>query len=611
MPGITDKFGKASISTDVAVATTVKTTRTAGVAVLEANDLSKYATDTPVFVVTYKKTTDPVTGAVSITNFRSWKALVNTGANTLTNLTIQPGYADDIGNAVGDFIECIPTTAWENSLIDGILAHANPDGSLKTSAVQAALNITGSAPPDWTVLANAPSLITPNGNRNYTFQFTGVDVTSFWSEGMKVRGVRASNTPQQAATTNGTTNYLTKTSPNKMIFTDNFTLGCVFRLPSYPTGANKYLFGRTDAGATGGWGVGVNVNGQLIIAGVNGGAGNFRIVNTYLRLALNRTYKVWATWASGTINIYIDGQLMPANGVTTGGTAPTTVQNIGDFSIGRFGANGAYIAAEISQVAVFDAVLSQATMRNYDTIGLSGSETNLKSAWSLNNVLTDLNTTTPNDLTNVNTVTFAAGGYFGNFGKFANIEFGQVVSPPVYSGGNTTFNVQAPQGCAFPQGASTLTSIYYSATDAPFGYPKNNIMVTEFIQQAQNWNSINPGNGNFKLDSSGACVGVYVPFDCDVTADIAVGVGATSDFEFRPEVWIDGSVPIPDSYYSPNAALTSAGGRAQVRGFTSKLRLTAGWHLISAGVELVAGGGYVMAIGSVNITVSVPIKVMV
>lgn len=611
MPLITDKFGKASISTDTAVATTVKTTRLPGVFVLEAFDLSKYANDTPVFVVTYKKTTDPVTGIVSISNLVSWKALVNTGANTLTNLTVQPGYVD-AGNAVGDFIECIPTSAWENSLIDGILTSLNPDGTLKTSAVQQALNITGGAPPDWTIMANAPSLITPNGNRNYTFQFTGVDVTSFWSEGMKVRGIRAVPVPVQAATSNGTTNYLVKAAPNKMTFTDNFTLGTVFRLPSYPTGANKYLFGRTDAGATQGFGVGVNVNGQLIVAGVNGGAGNYRIINTYLRLALNRTYKVWATWASGTINIYIDGQLMPAVGVVTGGTAPTTIQNGGDFAIGRFGANGAHIAAEISQVAVFDAVLSQATMRNYDTIGLSGTEPNLKSAWSLNNVLTDLNTTTPNDLSNINSVTFATGGYFANFGASTTIEYGQVVSKPVYSGGNTTFNVQAPQGCAFPFGSSSLTAVYYSATDAPFGYPKNNIMVTEFIQQSQNWNSINPGNGNFKLDSSGACLGVYVPFDCDVTADVSVGMGSTSDFEFRPEVWIDGSVPLPDGYYSPNAALGGGGGgRASSRTFTAKLRLTAGWHLISAGVELVAGGGYTIAIGAVNITVSVPIKVMV
>ncbi len=142
MPGIADKFGRASLPTETSVATTVKTTRAAGVLVLEAFDLSKYSVDTPVFFVTYKKTTDPVTGLVSITNLVSWKALVNPGANTLTNLTVQPGYVDG-GNAVGDFIECIPTSAWENSLIDGIFVGHNPDGSFKKSRLQTDLGNDG------------------------------------------------------------------------------------------------------------------------------------------------------------------------------------------------------------------------------------------------------------------------------------------------------------------------------------------------------------------------------------------------------------------------------------------------------------------------------------
>lgn len=137
MVAISDKFGKASSNTDYAVATTVKTTRVSGATVLEAFDLSKFATDAPVFFITYKKTTDPVTGIVSVTNQVSWKALVNSGANTLTNLTLAPGYTDT-GNAPGDFIECVPTSYWENSLVDGILVSHNADGSLKNNSVTTA-----------------------------------------------------------------------------------------------------------------------------------------------------------------------------------------------------------------------------------------------------------------------------------------------------------------------------------------------------------------------------------------------------------------------------------------------------------------------------------------
>jgi microcystin-dependent protein len=133
---ITDKFGKASIDTDYAIATTVEATRAPGVTVLEAVDLSKFADDTPVFFVTYKKTTNPTTGEVTVVDLVSWKALVNTGANTLTNLTLAPGYTD-LGNDEGDFIECIPTAFWENSLVDGIQTTLKPDGTLDDDTVTA------------------------------------------------------------------------------------------------------------------------------------------------------------------------------------------------------------------------------------------------------------------------------------------------------------------------------------------------------------------------------------------------------------------------------------------------------------------------------------------
>ena len=134
MAEITDKFGKASIDTDYAIATTVKTARTPGATVLEAYDVSKFSDDTPVFFVTYKKVTDPVTSEVTVVDLVSYKALVNAGANTLTNIETAPGYTD-LGNDEDDFIECIPTSHWENSLVEGILTSLNPSGTLKSTAI--------------------------------------------------------------------------------------------------------------------------------------------------------------------------------------------------------------------------------------------------------------------------------------------------------------------------------------------------------------------------------------------------------------------------------------------------------------------------------------------
>lgn len=128
MAEITDYFGKASVDDDHSVATTVSADRTAGVTVLSGFDLSTFTEDTPVFFITYTKTTDPLTGDVSVTDLTSWKGLVNSGASTITNLTVAPGYTDT-GNTEGQFIECIPTSYWENQLVDGIQQEHNPDGT--------------------------------------------------------------------------------------------------------------------------------------------------------------------------------------------------------------------------------------------------------------------------------------------------------------------------------------------------------------------------------------------------------------------------------------------------------------------------------------------------
>ena len=128
---INDKFKKVSADNSYAVATTVKTARTVGGGTtLEAFDLSKWADATAVNFLTYRKTTDPVTNITTVTNRTGWTALVNTSSNTLTNLTVAPGYTD-LGHQVGDYIEPVQMSKWANDLVDGILVTHNQDGTLK------------------------------------------------------------------------------------------------------------------------------------------------------------------------------------------------------------------------------------------------------------------------------------------------------------------------------------------------------------------------------------------------------------------------------------------------------------------------------------------------
>ena len=134
MANITDKFGKASAPDAYAPATTVRSVKNVGESTIDAFDLDKFDDTVPLFFLTYKKTTNPETGATIKINQCGWKGLVNKDSNTITNLVLAPGYTDP-GQAVGDYIEATPTSFWANELVDGILVSHNPDGTLKPKVV--------------------------------------------------------------------------------------------------------------------------------------------------------------------------------------------------------------------------------------------------------------------------------------------------------------------------------------------------------------------------------------------------------------------------------------------------------------------------------------------
>ena len=179
MAEITDFFGKASIDTNYAQATTVKTARTPGETVLAAFDLSKFAPDTPVFFVTYQKEVNPTTNEVTIVNQTSWKALVNPGINTLTNLELAPGYTD-VGNDVGDYVECIPTSYWGNSLVNGLSVSLNPDGTLKSPVGIGKVPEDGVLDVDGDIYSNGEKVLTSlNVTNSYAFANSKSITTSF------------------------------------------------------------------------------------------------------------------------------------------------------------------------------------------------------------------------------------------------------------------------------------------------------------------------------------------------------------------------------------------------------------------------------------------------
>lgn len=108
--------------------TTVNSTRSIGVTTLSCDALTGWEQSTAVHFVTYKTDAD---GNKKPGSQCDWKGIVS--GTTITNLTLKAG--TDVGNAIGDVVVCMPTAAWAEDMVAGILTHANQDGTLKTGAV--------------------------------------------------------------------------------------------------------------------------------------------------------------------------------------------------------------------------------------------------------------------------------------------------------------------------------------------------------------------------------------------------------------------------------------------------------------------------------------------
>lgn len=139
MAAITDKFNKAANGTGTYPSiASVTSARAKDGSILSCDDLTGWATDTPVHFSTYRILPD---GTVDTSTQSDWKGIVS--GNSITQMTWLAGNKD-AGHLVGDKIELNPTIGWLDDLITGILKSHNQDGSLKDSIVQSK-NIASSA----------------------------------------------------------------------------------------------------------------------------------------------------------------------------------------------------------------------------------------------------------------------------------------------------------------------------------------------------------------------------------------------------------------------------------------------------------------------------------
>lgn len=473
--GANDKFSRVISGTTRPVATTLSAQKVSGATTASVVATTGWDNTTAVHGIMYR--TDSSNNKVPGSQI-DWKGTFS--GTTISNFQVTAGSDDTY--AVGTTVELSPTAAWADDLVGGILVEHDQDGThgdvtansiVATTGTFTNLTINGTSGADgWSPLGQPLTSITALGNRSYTAVVSGVDTTGVTSVGQKLKLPRTVTAPTyMGGAFNGSSHYFTKVTPTGTLstITNNFTFMAHIEPTAYQIGV---IAGRQDAGSN--WMIfRLQASGQLMVGVGSGGAGNYREVYSYQSVPLNKKTHVAATWTGGTVVLYFDGVPVPVTAAVTSGTAPTTAGTGGDFSIGRPGAaSNQYFPGYISSVGVFDAVLTQATIRLHMNQALTGGETNCIGAWNLNNAATDASAGA-NNLTATGGVGYTARSPYTNSVTGTSVTAGTtnygIIMAQTFST-NTTYTIQIPEGETLPT-TGGIGTVSYSTQKTPYGFP--------------------------------------------------------------------------------------------------------------------------------------------
>ncbi len=510
---INDKFTSATNGSRPSP-TTLTAIHTGGDTTMTCNALTGWPTDTAVHFVIYTTDTDGNKVAGSQTD---WKGVVS--GSTLTNCVLKAG--TDSGYSIGAIVECAPTAAWADDLTDGLRVEHDQDGThsditatsiTATTGTFTTVNVSGTATSQgWTPLGDVPDTVTANGNRNYDLQFNGVVHTSTLSPGMKLQLTRTVAAPDQCTDLEaGSSQYYSKTSPAGMTFTDDFVVSAWIKLESYTLG---YIASRYNG--TSGWALRQDANGQITLVGYNAGAANFRYVTSYASIPLNKWVHVTAqldmsahTATTTTSYVMFDGVDVAAF-VGQGGTNPTALIQAGNLEIGSTNGGTGPFDGKLAQVAIYNAKVTQATIKASMDRTLSGSETSLISAYSFDNSINDLNANANNLTAQGSAVATATDSPFANAVAAGLLEYAEINS--VTFSTNTTVNVRVPDTCQIPT-TGGVSAVSYSTQSNPYGLPAFSNVIAKTIFQT---NATTSTTGSHQ-DIAGLAVTAYIPTGAQV-----------------------------------------------------------------------------------------------
>lgn len=461
----TDKFKKVGAST---VTTLSAPGKALGATSINVGSTTNYPTDTGIVIAIRQVDSN---GELVAGTYTEWLATVSSGTSFAINAV--PVYGSDQIYSAGSTTQVLVPISSKayNDLVDGVMVAHNQDGSLKTSAVQTALNVAASTPTGYTTLATVPTLTATNGNNSFNISFPSVDYTDRLSKGMKLLIPRTVTPQTQVTSLNGTTQYWSKTTPSGMTFTDDFCAGAWIYITAYGA-AQQYIISRWNG--TSGWGLRLETNGQITLFGTNAGGSNYSWVVSSQSVPLNKWVHVSAqldmstfTASTTTSYIMIDGVNVPAT-VSRGGTNPTALVQAGNLEIGSTNGGATPFAGKMAQAWVSSAKVTQANVQNFMYHGITASDistNSIISAYSFAGNSSDLNTTNANNLTANGGVTATNADSPFNANCYAII-----TSDPTFST-NTTMTVQAANGYGIPN--ETLGTSSYTGLQAPLGFPRD------------------------------------------------------------------------------------------------------------------------------------------
>lgn len=440
----------------------------------------------------------------------SWQGIHN-GSGTITSLQKLSGNDQNYTAGTGTRVIITHSTHWANQLVDGITTHANQDGSLKTSAVQSALNLGTQDLNGWNPIGYTATFLQNNGNKETVVNYAG-DVTQTLSPGMKVAFTRSTAPPTQCMSfTASSSQYATKASPTGLTSWTAFTCEALVYLNSYTEGG---IISATNTTTTG-FQFQVNTTGQVQIIGIQASAVSRNRI-TYETVPLKRWVHlaVSVNMSTGTIVFYINGRVA-THANYDGGTATSVTQG-GPLQIGAI--NGSYFPdGYISEARLWSTARTQAEILANMNNNLTGSESGLVGLWRGENNFNDL-TANANHLTATNGAIATQ-----NANPFNLIEYGKITKVGAFSGGVTPVTVFTGTDCNIPNMA--LTSPLYSTQAAPYGFPAaRDKWVVEYISAVSNSQVSATPNAWYNLGSAQLTVPIG-PWELKKQVSAIVGSG--------------------------------------------------------------------------------------